>query len=59
MKACLESLQFYLKWSKEVQGQKMALKQEKPPNYWEYYILLEVQSRLKVDEMVSVIKNDW
>lgn len=36
-------------------GKKIALKQEKPTNYWEYYICLEVQSRLANEEMVRCI----
>ncbi|XP_004524951.1 uncharacterized protein LOC101463054 [Ceratitis capitata] len=34
-------------------GKKYALKQERPPNFWEYYICLEVHSRLNSDDMVS------
>jgi len=34
-------------------GKKVALKQEKPTNYWEYYICLEVHSRLANEEMVN------
>ncbi|XP_034479004.1 uncharacterized protein LOC117785203 [Drosophila innubila] len=33
-------------------GKKVALKQEKPTNYWEYYICLEVHSRLANEEMI-------
>ncbi|XP_067637527.1 uncharacterized protein BubR1 [Eurosta solidaginis] len=33
-------------------GKKCALKQERPPNFWEYYICLEVHSRLKSDDLV-------
>ncbi|KAH8390970.1 hypothetical protein KR215_002895 [Drosophila sulfurigaster] len=34
-------------------GNKVALKQEKPTNYWEYYICLEVHSRLANEEMIG------
>lgn len=34
-------------------GKKYALKQERPPNFWEYYICLEVHSRLNSDDLVS------
>ncbi|KAH8296918.1 hypothetical protein KR044_000821 [Drosophila immigrans] len=34
-------------------GKKVALKQEKPTNYWEYYICLEVHTRLGNEEMIS------
>ncbi|KAH8372361.1 hypothetical protein KR093_011200 [Drosophila rubida] len=34
-------------------GKKVALKQEKPTNYWEYYICLEVHSRLCNEEMIG------
>ncbi|TMW47884.1 hypothetical protein DOY81_007034 [Sarcophaga bullata] len=38
---------------KEVKsGKQVAMKQEKPPNYWEYYICLEIQERIRVDEML-------
>lgn len=33
-------------------GKKVALKQERPTNYWEYYICLEVHSRLANEEMI-------
>lgn len=33
-------------------GQLYALKQERPPNLWEYYICLEIQDRISVDELV-------
>ncbi|XP_022230219.2 uncharacterized protein LOC111079363 [Drosophila obscura] len=33
-------------------GKKMALKQERPTNYWEFYICLEVHSRLTSDLMI-------
>ncbi|EDW01511.1 uncharacterized protein LOC6560139 [Drosophila grimshawi] len=33
-------------------GKKVAFKQEKPTNYWEYYICLEVHSRLASEEML-------
>ncbi|KAL7735494.1 hypothetical protein ACLKA6_010530 [Drosophila palustris] len=33
-------------------GKKVALKQEKPTNYWEYYICLEVHSRLANEDMI-------
>ncbi|XP_053951217.1 uncharacterized protein LOC128858751 [Anastrepha ludens] len=33
-------------------GKKYALKQERPPNFWEYYICLEVHSRLNSDDLV-------
>ncbi|XP_067635526.1 uncharacterized protein [Eurosta solidaginis] len=36
-------------------GKKCALKQERPPNFWEYYICLEVHSRLKSDDLVCAI----
>lgn len=39
-------------------GKKVALKQEKPTNYWEYYICLEVQSRLANEEMVMHTAED-
>ncbi|KAH8372739.1 hypothetical protein KR009_004288 [Drosophila setifemur] len=34
-------------------GKKVALKQERPTNYWEFYICLEVQSRLTSEQMIS------
>lgn len=34
-------------------GKLVAMKQEKPPNYWEYYICLEIQVRIASDEMVN------
>ncbi|KFB46092.1 AGAP011124-PA-like protein [Anopheles sinensis] len=34
-------------------GQKVALKQERPANLWEYYILLEIRSRLTNPDIVS------
>ncbi|XP_018794567.1 PREDICTED: uncharacterized protein LOC108972441 [Bactrocera latifrons] len=34
-------------------GKKYALKQERPPNFWEYYICLEVHSRLNSEDLVS------
>ncbi|KAH8241979.1 hypothetical protein KR026_001316 [Drosophila bipectinata] len=34
-------------------GKKVALKQERPPNYWEFYISLEVHSRLTSEQMMS------
>lgn len=34
-------------------GKKVVLKQEKPTNYWEYYICLEVHTRLANEEMVK------
>ncbi|KAH8288986.1 hypothetical protein KR054_003667 [Drosophila jambulina] len=33
-------------------GKKVALKQEKPANYWEFYITLEVHSRLTSEQMI-------
>ncbi|XP_030387060.1 uncharacterized protein LOC115633730 [Scaptodrosophila lebanonensis] len=33
-------------------GRKVALKQERPPNYWEYYVCLEVHSRLTSEKMM-------
>lgn len=33
-------------------GKKVAFKQERPTNYWEYYICLEVHSRLENEKMV-------
>ncbi|XP_020815379.1 uncharacterized protein LOC110189588 [Drosophila serrata] len=33
-------------------GKKVALKQERPANYWEFYITLEVHSRLTSDQMI-------
>ncbi|BFG03263.1 uncharacterized protein DMAD_02561 [Drosophila madeirensis] len=33
-------------------GKKVALKQERPTNYWEFYICLEVHSRLTSDQMI-------
>ncbi|EDW58751.2 uncharacterized protein BubR1 [Drosophila virilis] len=38
-------------------GKKVAFKQEKPTNYWEYYICLEVHSRLKNDNMIPAYMN--
>ncbi|KAI8124188.1 Mitotic checkpoint serine/threonine-protein kinase BUB1 [Lucilia cuprina] len=34
-------------------GKLVAMKQEKPPNYWEYYICLEIQERIRIDEMLT------
>ncbi|XP_044571563.1 uncharacterized protein LOC6496664 isoform X2 [Drosophila ananassae] len=34
-------------------GKKVALKQERPPSYWEFYISLEVHSRLTSEQMMS------
>ncbi|XP_041631735.1 uncharacterized protein [Drosophila kikkawai] len=34
-------------------GKKVALKQERPANYWEFYITLEVHSRLSSEQMFS------
>ncbi|XP_037934527.1 uncharacterized protein LOC119668921 [Teleopsis dalmanni] len=34
-------------------GDKYALKQERPPNYWEYYICLELQSRITSENMLN------
>ncbi|KAH8277711.1 hypothetical protein KR018_003981 [Drosophila ironensis] len=33
-------------------GKKVALKQERPPNFWEFYICLEVHSRLTSEQMI-------
>ncbi|KAH8252531.1 hypothetical protein KR032_000386 [Drosophila birchii] len=33
-------------------GKKVALKQERPVNYWEFYITLEVHSRLTSEQMI-------
>ncbi|EDW74109.2 uncharacterized protein Dwil_GK21755 [Drosophila willistoni] len=33
-------------------GKKVALKQERPTNYWEYYVGLEVHSRLTSEQMI-------
>lgn len=33
-------------------GKKVALKQERPTNYWEFYICLEIHSRLTSEQMV-------
>lgn len=32
-----------------------AMKQERPANLWEYYICLEIQSRIEYDDIVSII----
>lgn len=34
-------------------GKKVAMKQENPANLWEFYICLEIQDRIIVDEMVN------
>ncbi|EDX05841.1 uncharacterized protein LOC6733180 [Drosophila simulans] len=34
-------------------GKKVALKQERPTNYWEFYICLEIHSRLTSEQMIS------
>ncbi|ALC40719.1 BubR1 [Drosophila busckii] len=34
-------------------GKKVALKQEKPTNYWEYYICLELHTRLPSEQMFA------
>nr|6JKK_A Chain A, Mitotic checkpoint control protein kinase BUB1 [Drosophila melanogaster]6JKM_A Chain A, Mitotic checkpoint control protein kinase BUB1 [Drosophila melanogaster] len=33
-------------------GKKVALKQERPTNYWEFYICLEIHSRLTSEQMI-------
>ncbi|XP_044248727.1 uncharacterized protein [Drosophila takahashii] len=33
-------------------GKKVALKQERPTNYWEFYICLEIHSRLSSEQMI-------
>ncbi|XP_055907569.1 uncharacterized protein LOC129942590 [Eupeodes corollae] len=38
-------------------GKMFALKQERPANLWEYYICLEIQSRLHSNEMMSGFMN--
>lgn len=37
-------------------GKNVALKQEKPANLWEYYICLEIQDRIRIDEMVNNLR---
>ncbi|XP_017045661.1 uncharacterized protein LOC108091137 [Drosophila ficusphila] len=34
-------------------GKKVALKQERPTNYWEFYICLEIHSRLTSEQMIA------
>ncbi|EDW08405.1 uncharacterized protein LOC6578560 [Drosophila mojavensis] len=38
-------------------GKKVAFKQERPTNYWEYYICLEVHSRLENEKMLPAYMN--
>ncbi|XP_016984598.2 uncharacterized protein LOC108048440 [Drosophila rhopaloa] len=38
-------------------GKKVALKQERPTNYWEFYICLEVHSRLTSEQMIPAYQH--
>ncbi|XP_017074887.1 uncharacterized protein LOC108110359 [Drosophila eugracilis] len=38
-------------------GKKVALKQERPTNYWEFYICLEIHSRLISEKMIPAYAN--
>lgn len=47
-------------------GKTYALKQERPPNLWEYYICLEIVSRIPMRNIVSPLQqyrhaklNNW
>ncbi|EAA05275.4 AGAP011124-PA [Anopheles gambiae str. PEST] len=40
--------------TEEPSGKKVALKQERPANLWEYYICLELRSRIENPDIVSV-----